>query len=305
MANPQLYIYTAGATRTVLQKGDIADIIIRISPEETPILALLARRKVQDPNPSKLHDVLQAVDLTNSNAYTAAAPLAASTARTSANNWVQELRKTITMTDWQNEVAQHGMGKEFDYQMMLRYLELAKDAEAIIVSDQAVQAATQANLNVGKMAGMGNIISTYTNTVANFNQANFDTLVRNAWLAGGNPSKVFLDATRMNTVSAWTTNATRYTTRVDQLDKEVQVYNVAVGPSQAFIPHRYMPSNIVGNGPVCIGLDLSRNIWEIVDFSGGIIRKELPDTGAGPQAMIRWALAPLCGAQESSYAFVV
>ena len=304
MANPQSYTYTAAGARTVEAKLDIADMVVRVSIEEHPILSLLPRRRVQDPNPKKVEDNLQAIDTTNYHAEDSVAPAAASTARTLNTTACQLLKKTVTINTYQQYVAQYGVGKEFDYQQTLRLIELAKDAEAFIISDQAVQLGTPANGRIWKMKGMGNIISTNTNTVANFNQANFEALVKAVFgTSGGNPTVCFVDLTRKLAIASWTTNVTRYTDVKDLVYNDVQTFMSAYGLSIQIRPHRYMPQSIVGNGAVAIALDLQKAGWEVLEYVPLTI-EELAYTGGGKSAQIMWSLGVLPGAEKANFAFV-
>ncbi len=303
MANPQEYTYTAAGARTVQAKLDIADAIIRVSVEDLKMLNRLPRRTVNDSEPKKLEDDLQAIDTTNYYAEDSVAPAAASTARTINTAYVQLLKKTALVTNTGNAISQYGLAKEYDYQKFLRMREIARDVETFIISAQAGQAATPANARTAKMAGLGAIITTNTNTVANFSQANFETLVRAAVSTyGGNPTWVCLDATRKNAVATWTAQVTRYTNEPAKLYNETQVFVSTIGQTLTFELHKHMPK-LTATGPVCIGLDLQQSGWEIVQLLP-LQAEDLAYTGVGPSCQIQWSLAVLWGAQKANLVFV-
>ena len=304
MANPQAYTYAAAGTRTVLQKGDIADLIISLNVEDLQMLSRLPRRGTKDTNPKILEDSLAAGDLTNYHAQNSPAPAAVSSARTTNENETQILKKTVQVSNTQQAIAQYGMGQEFDYQMMKKMREIARDAEFFLLSDQAMQRPTPANGNLGKMAGMSALIATNTNLVANFNQANFEALVLAATAtSGGNPTQVWMDATRKIAAAGWTEEVTRFSNVAKSMITEVVQYNTKFGFDCQFHWHKHMPQNLVGNAAVCMGLDLSPDLWVIKELIP-LKREAIAYTGAGPAEQIMWQFTVLAGGEQASFGFI-
>ena len=304
MANPQAYVYDAAGARTVIQKDAIADVIVRVSIEDTPLLARLPRRKIADVHPQIQEDDIQAIDDTNAHAEFAPAPAAASTARSLNDNVTQDLRKTGAVSDVQLHTAYYGHTNELTYQMGLRMIELKKDMESQIVGDQAQQLPTPANARLGLMKGMSTIIATNVDAVADFNQANFETLVRACVLvSGGNPTEVYLDGTRKNAVASWTEQVTRQTTDKHTIYNEVQTFQSNIGTMFRFHLHKLMPRNIVGTAAVCLALDFRQARWEMLEQIP-LSTLELPNTGGGLSRQIRWMFTILCGAEKANFAFL-
>ena len=304
MANPQAYTYTAAGARTVQQRLDIVDAIYRVSIEETPITSMLAKRKVTNHEPMKVEDDIQALDNTNFHAEGSVAPAAASTARTTRTGRCQLLKKTAEVTHDQLAAAQYGIADELAYQTLLRRAELLKDGELFVISDQAAQAMTPANARVAKMQGMGSIITTNTNLTANFNQVNFNAQVTAAFATeGGNPTEIYLDATRKVAVAAWTDTVTRYHEELKRLVNEVQVYATPIGQTVNFHLHKYMPQNIVGLAAVCLGLDMGpQTNWELLEYIP-ISTLELPDLGGTKSRQLEWRFCVLPGVEKSNFSF--
>jgi len=304
MANPQAYTHDALGTRTVLQKGDIADVIIRIDVDDHLMLARLPRVGTKDNNPKRLEDALQAVSLTNYHAEFSAAPAAVTTARSTNQNWIQLFKKTATVSNTQNAIAQYGMSQEFDYQVGLRMEEIVRDVEHDIISDQAMQASTPANGRVGKMAGMGNIIATNTDLVANWAQAAFETLaLACVGTSGGNPNEIYLDAVRKTAAAGWTEEVTRMSNAAKSMITEVVQYNTKFGWDCRFHWHKHMPVSIVGVGASALALDFRPGLWEIKELLP-LQREDIAYTGAGPAQQIMWSLTQLCGSEKANFAFV-
>ncbi len=303
MANPQEYTYTAAGARTVEARGDYRDQIFRISIEETPILSLLPHRSITDNQPKTLEESLEAIDTGNAFAEGSVAPAAVSAARSIVYNYAQLFKKTVTVSDVQQAIAQYGMGQEYDHQLGLRTIAIKKDVEACLISDQAAQAATPANGRVGKMKGMDAWITTNTNTVINFNQANFETLVHAVFALGGDASQVWFDMTRKVAASAWTPKITRYQTdRPGLMLNQVQEYETMGGMMAYFHVHRYMPQNFVGTAAVCFELDLQKSGWEVLELIPFTVAP-LPYTGAGESCQLQWMVSNLCGAEKANFAF--
>jgi len=304
MANEVEYTYAAAGTRTVQPKDGWADKIIRVSIEETPLLSRLARRGLKDIHPQIQEDDLQAIDTGNAHAEGAVAPAASSTARSTNDNYMQTFRKTAEVTTIQANTAYYGHSGELAYQLALRGLELKRDIEAQIIGDQAQQAPTPVNGRVGKMKGMGAIITTNTDAVGDFNQVNLEALVRAAHItSGGDPSECWMDGTRKNAVAAWTEQVTRYTTDKATIYNNVQVFESNIGLQLNFHLHRYMPQNIAGTGAVFFALDFVKSGWELIE-QVPLNVKVLPFTGGKESRQIEWVCTILCGAEKANFAFV-
>lgn len=293
------YSYDGSGTRTVKQKGDIEDLITNLDLKNTPLYSTLSRRKVHDHNPQTLADSLASVDTANYHAQGAAAPSASDTSRTVIQNECQILFKTWEVSDSQQEVAQYGMASEKAYQKAKKLVELRRDIEAFMLSDQSRQAPTAANSYIGKMDGVSTIISTTTNNT--FSQANFDSDMATVVAAGGLPTVAYMDATRKIAVGAWTTTPTRYTTDIKMLESEVLVFHSDLGEKVTMLWHHLMPQDIGGSSGahlICIQPDL----WQVCEFIR-LFHKDLPDTGGGPSGTWKTSVAPLCRAEEGNMLF--
>ena len=304
MANPNAYVYTAAGARTVYAKLEVPDQVTRVSIEDHPLWDRLPHRGIKSPHPERVEDDLQAIDTANAQAYDAEAPEASTTARTTNENYVQRFTKSVTIDHAQEVVAQYGVTNEFDYQLGLRRLELLKDIEAAIISDQAQQAPTPANGRVGKMKGLTTIITSNTDQVADFNKANLDVLIKNTFgTSGGNPTVMWMDLTRKVAFASFAEQVTRYMQApLKTMINEVQIYNSEVGPTLSIEPHKLMPQDFVGTAAVCFGLDLTRSNLEILDYIP-IRFMSLPDTGSGRAGYLEYFGSILIGAQKSCLIF--
>lgn len=294
------YTHDGSGNRTGEAKGDIGDFIVNIDIAKTPLFTALARQTAKDIKPTVVEDSLATVDITTFFGQDANAPAAVDTSRALIYNWTQNHLKTAAVTDTQNAVAQYGMGKELLYQEVKKMKEWKRDIEAFILSDQARQEPTNANNRTGKMAGMSNIIASHTNTIGNFSQANFDTLLAAIIADGGNPRDCYMDAPRKIAVAAWTTNVVRNSEDIRTLVANVQYYESALGEMVAMHWHYLMPQDSVASAAHFLLLELVR--WKLRELLA-VFRKTLPDNGAGPSTLIKGELAPLCDAEQANGQF--
>ena len=289
------FSHDGAGNRTVQAKGVISDVITRLGIEDHPVLSLLRREKTTDAQPKAPEDTLSAVNTSNFFAEDADAPAASDTARTLNDNWCQLFMTTAEVSDTQNAIAQYGFGKELVYQEGKKMIEIMRDAEKFIISDQVKQAPTAANTRTAKMAGMTTLMS--SNTISTLSQANWDGLMTTIVQAGGRPTQAFMDATTLAAIGNWTTQYTRFSTDTKNFDQSIKSYQSDLGPAVQLNWHHLMPSDIVSAGAHSMIIDPSK--WVIKELLA-LTRKSLPDNGAGPSTVLKWQLAVLCLAEAGN-----
>jgi len=297
------FTYDSAGARTVEAKGDIRDVITRLSVDSHPLLAKLPAEPTQDIQPKSPEDSLSAVNNANAYAENATAPAAVDTARTLNDNYVQHLLKTAEVTTTQNAVAQYGIGNELVYQEAKKIIEIMRDGEAILVSDQAKQAPTAANSRVGKMAGLSALITSNTDQVADWSLANLEVILAAIVAAGGisvdGQLEAWMDATRKIAADAWTTTPTRYTSAIKQLEKEVLLVHTSFGGVKMYW-HPYLPQDIVSSAAHVLILDPS--LWQIRTLIP-LNRSSMAITGTARATLLEWAFCPLSLAQAGNGQF--
>jgi len=296
-------VYDGSGSRVVQHKGDIADTVYNIDPDWTPILTMVRKRTVVDPNPKVVTDSLASVDTSNYLAENAVAPSASDTTRALVENWCQIFGVTATATDTMNAVAQYGISKEQLYQEAKKMRELARDIEASCLSDQSSQAPTAANSRVAKQNGMTTIISSNTDAVGDFNQANFDTLVAAAVEDGGNPSVAYMDYTRKAAVVSWSTGVvTRYITDARQMISNVNYYESPMGKNIHLVWHYLMPQDFSSDGAHCMCLD--PDLWELLTLrNNGLRRVKVAKTGLSNSTLLTGQLCIFCHVEDGNFTF--
>jgi len=293
------YQQYSGGPRTVQAVGDWRDVIKILARKETPLWTLITHEETTDINPHSLEDTLSPPDLTNYHAQEVAAPAAVDTRRTTVQNWTQILYKTVQVTDTQEAVKQYGMVSESKYQKGKKLIELLRDIESFLVSDQGAQAPDYDHANTGRMGGVGAIITSHVDTL--FTQARYDQMMGDIYAGGGSPTIAFMDRTRKAIVNSWTTAPTRYTSDIQRLEKEVLVYHSDIGPDVQMRYHWAMPQNVAGAPPVFLLLDPS--LW-VIKVLLPVKYTVVPNDGSGVRGYWKTELSWLGLAERGNGMFV-
>lgn len=159
---------TTNTFQTYGAKGireDLADIISRVAMEETPFISNAGKESVSNTTYEWQTQALASPDLNNAHVegdqidtFTAITP----TERVA--NYTQIMRKTFLISATEEKVRKAGRASEIAYQKVLKGIELKRDAESILLSNQgaaigngttlprktaSVQAWIRTNVNMG------------------------------------------------------------------------------------------------------------------------------------------------------------
>ena len=235
---------------------DVTDIIMNISPVDTPLLTLAKRSKAEATYTQWPIESLSAVDSTNANIEGDDATVDASSTPTLVGNYTQLVDKVASVTTTQNAIHKYGVSDEMAKQMAKKGKELKRDMESIMLLNQArvVGAAATAQ----KMRSMGSWLTTNTargatgasgsataaatdGTQRAFTEALFKTvLVACATNANDMPTLVMAGpANRANLSSQLSGTSTRYYELKDgDLNASISVYRSDYGPLK-FVMNRF------------------------------------------------------------------
>lgn len=134
---------------------------------------------------------------------------------TRLGNYTQIFKKSVTVSDTQSAVNKAGRGDEMAFQSLKRSKELKLDIEKSIFANQARVAGS--GVTPRRLAGVPAWLATNTanvggggqdptgdgtdartdGTATALTQADFNTVMKDIWEAGGKPSMVFLSANQM------------------------------------------------------------------------------------------------------------
>jgi hypothetical protein len=142
-------------------RESLSDVISRVAMEETPFISNAGKESASNTFFEWQTQDLAAVDLNNAalegdeQAYSAVTP----TVR--LGNYTQIMRKTFIVSETAEVVNKAGRSSEVAYQKVLKGLEIRRDAEAILLSNQAASAG-DATTNPRKTASLLAFIKTNT-----------------------------------------------------------------------------------------------------------------------------------------------
>lgn len=143
-------------------REELSDIISRVAMEETPFISNAGKKSVSNTFFEWQTQDLAAVDLNNAHvegddtSYTAVTP----TLR--IGNYTQIMKKTFIISETEEKVRKAGRASEINYQKILKGLEIRRDAESILLSNQGA-AAGDATTNPRKTGSLLAFIKTNTN----------------------------------------------------------------------------------------------------------------------------------------------
>ena len=227
---------------------DVTDIIMNVSPYDTPALTLCAKHKAEATYTEWPIESLSAVDNANANIEGDDATIDTSTTPTRVGNHTQLMDKTVSTTTTQDAIKKYGAKIEFTRQKVKKGKELKRDMETIMLLNQArvVGAAGTAQ----KMRSMGSWLTTNVSrgaggasgsattaatdgTQRNFTEALFKTVIVScATNANDMPDTVLAGpANRANLSSQLSGNSTRfYEVKEGTLNASISVYRSDYGP---------------------------------------------------------------------------
>lgn len=207
------------------EREDLEDIIYQISPEETPIVSAIGTTKVKATRHDWQTDAL-ATPAANAHiegdeySYTARADT------TRVWNYTQISRKTVRITETAEVVDKAGRDSEIAYQLANMGVELKKDIEFAILSNNAATAGDDntprvsaglpawltSNVDRGSGGADGGhngttVVASTTGTLRAFTKAILDTVIEQTYVSGGNPKIVMVSPYNKRVFSGFMSDA--------------------------------------------------------------------------------------------------
>jgi hypothetical protein len=159
MAIPQGTFGTFGANKAIGQREDLSDVIYDISPQDTPIMSSIGKTKATATYHEWQTDSLADANTSNFLAEGDDATAATLTPTVRVGNYTQIVGKTVQVSGTVEAVNKAGRKSEKAYQLAKASAELKRDIEAIITSNQAVDAGSS---GTRKMSSLLSWIKTNT-----------------------------------------------------------------------------------------------------------------------------------------------
>jgi hypothetical protein len=193
-------------------REELADTIYRITPEETPLFSALSKQSLKSKHPEWQTETL-ATPANNAQIEGDEYSYSAPSATTRVGNYTQISWKTGLVSETADVVDKAGREKELTHQRLKRGIEVRKDIEYAMLINQASVAGsdTVARQSAGFPAwltsndsrgatgsdggfnsGTGVVDAATNGTQRAFTKSILDTVIQATYVAGGNPSKMFL-----------------------------------------------------------------------------------------------------------------
>lgn len=235
---------------------DVSEIIMNISPVDTPLLSMARKGKAEATYTEWPIESLTSVDSTNANIEGDDATNDASTTPSRVGNYTQLMDKTIVVSTTQNAIRKYGAKNEFARQKAKKGKELKRDMETIMLLNQArvvgltgtaqkmrsLPSWYSTNVNKASDGSNGSTSAARTDgTQRNFSESLFKSLlVTTITNANELPSVVMAGpANRANLSSQLSGNSTRfYELKDGQLNASISVYRSDYGPLK-FVMNRF------------------------------------------------------------------
>jgi hypothetical protein len=191
-------------------REDLANIIWRIDPEETPFVSSLQRVGAKQILTEWLLQTLNtAQDVPQPEGFTAVISPAVKPAR--LNNVCQIFARTVAVSGTLRNVDIPGGEDEYNRQLVLRGLELKRDLE-LVATGNVIKASTDPRHMAGMVTWCNNCVTGATGTVPvgdgttaavpgtayDLTLANVNTVVQQIWQAGGKPTLAIMSGNVKN-----------------------------------------------------------------------------------------------------------
>ncbi len=259
-------------------REDLIDLIVNISPTETPMLSRFGKVKASGKYHEWQTDSLAAA-ASNAVVEGTDATSSALTATSRTGNYCQISRKIWRVTDTMEAVNKAGRGSEYAYQMAKHMKELARDMEYAVVNGTGNSGASATARELkGVLSWVSTNVETGTGTGTEaLTETMYNNLLQDIYDQGGNPDVTYANGFQKRKISAFSTPSTRNINVEDKrLVATVDVYDSDFGLQQVILD-RYMPTDKVAV--------LQEDLWKV-----GMLRpvkyKELPDNGGGPKGQV-------------------
>jgi hypothetical protein len=200
-------------------RDDLTDVIVNISPTQTPITTMIGTAKAKATYHEFPEDELSDAKV---NAEIEGAPdtPADAPARRRLGNHTQIMKRGYKVTETQQAVDKAGVDDEYGYQMLRAMKELAKDLEFAITTQTVDSAGSKTVART--FAGIPGLIK--TNVLDNGGTARAITrdlitkALQGAWNKGGEPDQLIVSGSNKVNISALTTSNTK---NIDAKKKEM------------------------------------------------------------------------------------
>lgn len=241
-------------------REDLSNIIYRVDPTDTPFTSSISKVKASAVSHDWQTQALAAASTSNAVLEGDDAVTDAATPTVRLANIAQISDKVARVTGTQQVVDKAGRDDEMDYQVLLKGLELKRDMEAILLTNQAkasgddttarklasicswIKTNTDYNTSDGGNPSAADGTATRTDgTQRGFTEAQLKTVLNAIWASGGDPDTIMLGGFNKQVMSSFVGRGTpTEDTKAKKIVAAVDVYESDFGTLR-ITPNRNNP----------------------------------------------------------------
>jgi hypothetical protein len=193
-------------------REDLLDVIINISPTETPMFSDFGKTKAKSTTHEWLTDSL-ADAASNAQIEGFDYSFSKAAARTRLSNHTQIFATLVEVSETQRAVDAAGLEDEYSYQMAKKLKEHARDIENALASTASTGnsgASGTARTLKGVMSWITSVNETGTGTADEaLTESMFNDALQDIWTNGGRPDVVYANGWQKRKISAFTASSTK------------------------------------------------------------------------------------------------
>lgn len=296
-------------------REDLSDVITNIAPTETPFYSRICRKgKAKNRTPEWEKDTLAAADGDNKTVEGDDVSAEAAIQPERLKNVVQLFDKVVSVSSTAQAVDTAGRSNELNYQTMKKGKELKRDIEARLTDNNAsvlgtasvageiggAEAWLETNVSRGATgadggfnSGTGIVDAPTDGTQRAFAESLLKDVIKDAWVAGGEPTIIMVGPSTKVNASAMAGIATQY--RENSGVKQATILGAADVYVSDFGEHRIVPNRFNRDRTALV---LTPAMWEC-KFLQPFRRKPLAKTGHNDKRLL-WAELTLCCKEEKA-----
>ena len=292
------------------EREQLADVIYRIDPDETPIFSAVKKSTGNGIFLEWQVQELAAASATNFVSEGADATVAAATPTVRAGNYMQISQKSYAVSNTLEQVDKAGREKESQYQRVLKSLELRRDIEKAIGDTNVARSASEPRKSASLMtwitngsvgsgstfsAGLGtDTVTVGTAASRGLSLALIEDGMQDAWTDGGNPKLLVASATNRANFSDLSASGNLVSNDVNMTQAKATTY---VGSTSVFLTDfgtlDVAPSRFLGNDRIFL---LDPDFASLCTLNGrNFAENEIAPTGDAEkfQIVTEWSLKVL------------
>lgn len=292
------------------EREQLADVIYRIDPDETPIFSAVKKSTGNGIFLEWQIQELAAASATNFATEGADASIAAATPTVRAGNYMQISQKAYAISNTLEQVDKAGRERESQYQRVLKSLELRRDIEKAIGDTNVARSGSDPRKSASLMtwitngsvgsgstfsAGLGtDTVTVGTAASRGLSLALIEDGMQDAWTDGGSPELMVTSAANRAVFSDLSASSNLVTNQVNMTKAKETTY---VGSTSVFLTDfgtiEVAPSRFMSNDKLFL---IDPSFVEVATLNGrNFAENEIAATGDAEkyQIVCEWTLKPL------------